>query len=92
MNFQVVNVSALDVLIQADVLNLLKDIKSRMNLTILFVSHDLAVVRHIADRVAVMNMGEIVELKPAADIYSKAEHPYTQQLLNAILIPDPTIE
>ena len=85
-------VSALDVLIQADVLNLLKDIKSRMNLTILFVSHDLAVVRHIADRVAVMNMGEIVELKPAADIYSKAEHPYTQQLLNAILIPDPTIE
>ena len=85
-------VSALDVLIQADVLNLLKEIRSRMDLTILFVSHDLAVVRYIADRVAVMNMGHIVELKPAADIYSKAEHPYTQQLLNAIPIPDPTIE
>jgi peptide/nickel transport system ATP-binding protein len=85
-------VSALDVLVQADVLNLLKEIKSRMNLTILFVSHDLAVVRHIADRVAVMNMGEIVELKSAADIYSKAEHPYTQQLLDAIPIPDPSVQ
>jgi len=85
-------VSALDVLIQADVLNLLKDLKSRMNLTMLFVSHDLAVVRYIADRVAVMNMGRIVEMKPAADIYSKAEHPYTQQLLDAIPIPDPSIE
>ncbi len=85
-------VSALDVLIQADILNLLKEIISRMNLTILFVSHDLAVVRHIADRVAVMNMGKIVELKPAADIYSKAEHPYTQQLLDAIPIPDPSVQ
>ncbi|MBC8550546.1 MAG: ABC transporter ATP-binding protein [Candidatus Brocadiales bacterium] len=85
-------VSALDVLIQADVLNLLKEIRSRMDLTMLFVSHDLAVVRYIADRVAVMNKGEIVELKPAADIYSKAEHPYTQQLLDAIPIPDPSIE
>ncbi len=85
-------VSALDVLIQADVLNLLKDIRSRMDLTMLFVSHDLAVVRYIADRVAVMNMGEIVELKPAADIYSKAEHPYTRQLLDAIPIPDPSVK
>lgn len=85
-------VSALDVLIQAEVLNLLKEIQSRMNLTMLFVSHDLAVIRHIADRVAVMNMGEIVELKSAADIYSKAEHPYTQQLLDAIPIPDPSVE
>ena len=85
-------VSALDVLIQADVLNLLKDIKSRMNLTMLFVSHDLAVVRYIADRVAVMNMGSIVELKSAIDIYSQAEHPYTRQLLDAIPIPDPSIE
>ncbi len=85
-------VSALDVLIQADVLNLLKDLKSRMNLTMLFVSHDLAVVRYIADRVAVMNMGRIVELKSSADIYSKAEHPYTQQLLDAIPIPDPSVE
>ena len=85
-------VSALDVLIQADILNLLNEIRSRMNLSMLFVSHDLAVVRHIADRVAVMNMGEIVELKPAADIYSKAEHPYTQQLLDAIPIPDPSVE
>ena len=85
-------VSALDVLIQADVLNLLKDIRSRMDLTMLFVSHDLAVVRYIADRVAVMNKGEIVELKSAAEIYSNAEHPYTQQLLDAIPIPDPSIE
>ncbi len=85
-------VSALDVLIQADVLNLLKDIKDRMNLTMLFVSHDLVVVRYIADRVAVMNMGEIVELKSAADIYSKAKHPYTRQLLDAIPIPDPSVE
>ena len=85
-------VSALDVLIQADMLNFLKDIKSRMNLTMLFVSHDLAVVRYIADRVAVMNMGDIVELKSATDIFSKAEHPYTQQLLDAIPIPDPLIE
>jgi len=85
-------VSALDVLVQADVLNLLKEIRSRMKLTMLFVSHDLAVVRYIADRVAVMNMGEIVELKPAADIYSNAEHPYTQQLLDAIPIPDPSVE
>nr|MBC8548598.1 ABC transporter ATP-binding protein [Candidatus Brocadiales bacterium] len=85
-------VSALDVLVQADVLNLLKEIRSRMNLTMLFVSHDLAVVRHIADRMAVMNMGKIVELKAAADIYSKAEHPYTQQLLDAIPIPDPSMK
>ena len=85
-------VSALDVLIQADVLNLLKDIRSRMDLTMLFVSHDLAVVRYIADRVAVMNKGEIVELKTASEIYSNAEHPYTQQLLDAIPIPDPSIE
>ena len=85
-------VSALDVLVQADVLNLLKEIRSRMDLTMLFVSHDLAVVRYIADRVAVMNMGEIVELKQAADIYLNAEHPYTQQLLDAIPIPDPSIE
>ena len=85
-------VSALDVLIQADVLNLLKEIRTRMDLTMLFVSHDLAVVRYIANRVAVMNMGEIVELKSAADIYSKAEHPYTQQLLDAIPVPDPSVE
>ena len=85
-------VSALDVLIQADVLNLLKDIRSRMDLTMLFVSHDLAVVRYIADRVAVMNKGDIVELKSAAEIYSNAEHPYTLQLLDAIPIPDPSIE
>jgi peptide/nickel transport system ATP-binding protein len=85
-------VSALDVLIQADVLNLLKDIRSRMELTMLFVSHDLAVIRYIADRVAVMNKGEIVELKSAANIYSKAEHPYTKLLLNAIPIPDPSVE
>ncbi|MBT6565175.1 MAG: peptide ABC transporter ATP-binding protein, partial [Candidatus Scalindua sp.] len=58
----------------------------------LFVSHDLAVVRYVADRVAVMKMGKIVELKTADDIYAKAEHPYTQQLLDAIPIPDPSVE
>lgn len=63
-----------------------------MNLTMLFVSHDLAIVRFVADRVAVMNRGEIVELKSTVDIYSKAEHPYTQQLLDAIPIPDPSVE
>ncbi len=63
-----------------------------MNLTMLFVSHDLAVVRYIADRVAVMYMGEIVELKSATDIYSKSKHTYIQQLLDAIPIPDPSVE
>ena len=63
-----------------------------MNLTMLFVSHGLTVVRYIADRVAVMNMGSIVELRSATEIYPKAEHPYTQQLLDAIPIPDPSVE
>ncbi|MDT8389419.1 MAG: ABC transporter ATP-binding protein [Lentisphaeria bacterium] len=83
-------VSALDVSIQADVLDLLKDLQERLALTIVFISHDLAVVRQFADRVAVMCEGHIVELKPAAALYATAEHPYTRDLLAAVPIPDPT--
>jgi len=84
-------VSALDVSIQADVLELLCRLRSELKLTILFISHDLAVVRHIADRVAVMHQGRIVELKPAARIYTGAEHDYTKSLLQAVPIPDPEV-
>jgi peptide/nickel transport system ATP-binding protein len=82
-------VSALDVSIQEEVLQLLSSLQERLGLSLLFISHDLAVVRHIADRVAVMCEGEIVELKDAADIYAKAEHEYTKTLLRAVPIPDP---
>ncbi|MBL7114522.1 MAG: ABC transporter ATP-binding protein [Kiritimatiellae bacterium] len=82
-------VSALDVSIQAEVLNLLRDLKEQLNLTIIFVSHDLAVVRHVADRVAVMHRGKIVEWLDADRIVASASHPYTQQLMKAVPIPDP---
>lgn len=82
-------VSALDVSIQEEVLRLLSDLQQRLKLSLLFISHDLAVVRHVADRVAVMCKGEIVELKDAADLYDKAEHDYTKTLLRAVPIPDP---
>jgi peptide/nickel transport system ATP-binding protein len=82
-------VSALDVSIQAEVLGLLMDLRQKLDLTLLFISHDLAVVRHLADRVAVMHQGQIVELKSADDIYTKAEHAYTKSLLAAVPIPDP---
>ena len=85
-------ISALDVSIQAQVVNLLDDLKQRLGLTYLFIAHDLAMVRHISDRVAVMYLGRIVELGSRDDIFQRPLHPYTQALLSAIPIPDPEQE
>jgi oligopeptide transport system ATP-binding protein len=85
-------VSALDVSIRAQVLNLLQRLQQQFNLTYLFVSHDLSVVRHVADRIAVMYLGKIVELADRDELYAAPKHPYTKALLSAIPIPDPQIE
>jgi oligopeptide transport system ATP-binding protein len=85
-------VSALDVSIQAQIINLLQDLQREFRLTYLFIAHDLAVVRHLSDRIAVMYLGKVVEVADRVDIYDRPQHPYTKALLSSIPVPDPAVE
>ena len=85
-------ISALDVSIQAQIINLLEQLQEKFRLTYLFIAHDLSVVKHISDRIAVMYVGKVVEVSPAKDLYGAPKHPYTSSLLSAIPIPDPRLE